>query len=126
MFDFESQDVTGDFYVVNTGRVQNSKTTVVASALTDECDDGQNNGFSLVSPEMRQTNAAHDSQSSSSTSHSSSGTETAKSEATYIVKDGDSLYRIAVNHGLTLSQLCKLNGLKPNSYITRGQILKCR
>ncbi len=126
MFDFESQDVTGDYYVVNTGRVQNSKHTVVASSLTEECDDDQDEGFSLVSPEMRQTNAARDSQSSTSSSHSSSGTETVKGEATYIVKDGDNLYRIAVNHGLTLSQLCKLNGLKPDSHISRGQVLRCR
>lgn len=127
MFDFESQDVTGDFYVVNTGRIQNSKTTALASALTDECDDDQNNGFSLISPGARQANAVvQDDRSSTSTNHSTSGTEKMRSEATYIVKDGDNLYRIAVNHGLTLSQLCKLNGLKPDSHITRGQVLKCR
>ena len=75
---------------------------------------------------MKQSNATRDSQSSTSKNHSTSSAETMRGEATYIVKDGDNLYRIAVNHGLTLSQLCKLNGLKPNSNITRGQVLKCR
>ncbi len=128
MFDFESQDVVGDFYVVNTGRVQNSKTTAVASALTAEPEDDGVEEYSFISPSLKhQANASmQESKTPASTKLSSSNTEAVNDEATYIVKDGDNLYRIAVNHGLTLSQLCKLNGLKPNSHITRGQVLKCK
>ena len=46
-------------------------------------------------------------------------------EVTYKVKKGDSLYLIARRHGLTVSQLCRLNGLKTTSTIQPGMILKC-
>ncbi|MGO1679186.1 MAG: LysM peptidoglycan-binding domain-containing protein, partial [Ruoffia tabacinasalis] len=41
----------------------------------------------------------------------------------YSVKAGDGLYRIAVNHGMTLNQLKALNGLSSN-LIHPGQVLK--
>lgn len=42
---------------------------------------------------------------------------------TYTVKSGDSLYRIAVNHGLSVDTLKSLNGLRNNT-IHVGQVLK--
>jgi LysM repeat protein len=46
------------------------------------------------------------------------------SEATYTVKAGDSIERIAGHHDISASALAKLNGLKPDSLIHPGQKLK--
>lgn len=43
----------------------------------------------------------------------------------YTVKAGDNLYRIAVNHGMTLDELKALNGISDNS-ISIGQTLKVK
>lgn len=41
----------------------------------------------------------------------------------YRIKAGDSLYRIAQNHGVSLSALCQANGLTPSSMIHPNQYL---
>lgn len=119
MFDFEAQDVTGDFYVVKSGTIQNSKQTTVAQTSTN----------AETSPQPAQTATKATQQptegSGGETSQNQSDPEATRQEVTYVVKDGDNLFRIAQNHGLTLDQLCRLNGLKPNSLIVRGQVLKC-
>ncbi len=123
MFDFVAQDVTGDFYVVNTGLVQNSKTSAVASTITAKEEAEENREFALEA--TRHTDTKMQESRNTTSKQESTNDFAVTKEATYIVKDGDNLYRIAVNHGLTLKQLCKLNGLKPDSRITRGQVLKC-
>lgn len=47
----------------------------------------------------------------------------ASKDGLYLVKKGDSLYRIAVNSGLSLNELLNLNHLKANSLIYPGQKL---
>lgn len=125
MFDFTAQDVTGDFYVVNTGSVQNSKNPAVASTLTVEEDNEENKEYVIEATRNHTASKMQESHNSTTSKQESTKEAAVNKEATYIVKDGDNLYRIAVNHGLTLKQLCKLNGLKPDSRITRGQVLKC-
>jgi flagellum-specific peptidoglycan hydrolase FlgJ len=44
--------------------------------------------------------------------------------STYTVKSGDSLWAIANAHGISLNQLCQLNGISANSMIHPGQSLK--
>lgn len=51
-------------------------------------------------------------------------TKPASEEATYAVKPGDSIERIARRHGITVAALVKLNGLKADSVIHPGQKLK--
>jgi len=65
------------------------------------------------------------SSSASSTPASSSSSQPAAS-GTYVVKAGDNPYRIAVNHGMTLSELYALNGLSQGSTVTPGMTLKVK
>jgi len=41
----------------------------------------------------------------------------------YTVKKGDNLYRIAVRHGLPLTEICKINSIRRNSILKIGQQL---
>ena len=59
----------------------------------------------------------------SASSKSKSSSATAK---TYTVKRGDSLSRIASRNGVTVRQLCKLNGLSTKSKLTPGTKLRLR
>ena len=54
-------------------------------------------------------------------SYQSAGTST--SNGTYTVKVGDTLYRIAYNHGISLTTLLSINGLSETSTIRPGQHL---
>ena len=45
--------------------------------------------------------------------------------STYRVKNGDTLSKIAQRHGTTVSKLCKLNGIKQNAVLHKGQVLRC-
>lgn len=49
-----------------------------------------------------------------------------RAASSYTIQNGDNLYRIAVNHGLTLEQLESLNGLKAGSALTPGQTLRLK
>ena len=44
----------------------------------------------------------------------------------YVVKQGDTLWRIATNHSLSVSELCKLNGIKESDVIRPGDRLKVK
>ncbi len=45
---------------------------------------------------------------------------------TYRIRRGDSLSKIAVRNGVTVKQLCRLNGLKTTSKLQIGQIIRLR
>lgn len=64
--------------------------------------------------------------SSSSSRASSSSQSSTTAAGSYTVKSGDNLYRIAVNHGMTLSEIQALNGMGSSTSITPGQSLKVK
>ena len=131
MFDFEAQDVTGDFYVVKSGTIQNSKTATMAqqakTTATATSTASAATSTQPATPAPAATKAAQQQAepNGGETSQNQQEPSATRQQVTYVVKDGDNLFRIAQNHGLTLDQLCRLNGLKPSSLIVRGQVLKC-
>jgi LysM repeat protein len=46
--------------------------------------------------------------------------------ATYRVRKGDTLSRIAQRNGTTVNTICRLNGIKKTSILRPGQVLKLR
>ena len=61
--------------------------------------------------------------SASASADSAAGTSSTQS---YTVREGDSLYRIAREFNVTVSQLRQWNNIAPNSYLQPGQTLRMR
>lgn len=62
-----------------------------------------------------------------SNNSSSSGSNSSSSSAkTHKVRSGDTLSKIAVQYGTTVSKLCQLNGIKATDIIHIGQVIKVR
>ncbi|NYT57630.1 peptidoglycan DD-metalloendopeptidase family protein [Alcaligenaceae bacterium] len=53
-----------------------------------------------------------------------SGIQTPANETTYVVKAGDTLYKIAQAHGMTLAQLTNLNNISDPGQLRIGQVLR--
>lgn len=99
LFDFEKQDVTGDYYVYHNTRgynnlnVEESKSNDALASINDE----------------------------------EETTFVEKARPVYHkVKLGESLFSIARANGLTVKQICKINGISSRSRLRVGQILKCK
>jgi murein DD-endopeptidase MepM/ murein hydrolase activator NlpD len=104
MFDFANQDVKSDYYVYRNNSAGGSE--------VDGDGDGAGSGNVLASTARSEETKAQN-QSNGGTLY-------------YKVKHGDTLYSIARNNGLTVSELCHLNGLSNRARIREGQILKCQ
>lgn len=113
LFDFRAQDVTADFYVYRKHSYE--RDAAVANRLRGV----QGNG-SYDPADVHSTAAAKD---------RNSGTAKQKIYASatrkvHKVKKGETLYRIATKYGVSVEQLRKLNGLKKNSNIRQGQLIR--
>ncbi|MBQ0047081.1 MAG: peptidoglycan DD-metalloendopeptidase family protein [Prevotellaceae bacterium] len=96
MFDFENQDVTGDYYVLGTGAISKSATASAARSAN------------RVEAENK-----------------AAAKQTAQKSVTHSVQAGETLSSIARQYGTTVDKLCKLNGIKSNTVIRKGQVIKC-
>lgn len=61
-----------------------------------------------------------------SNARSSRGSNSSSGAATYRVRSGDSLSKIAARNGTTVARLCRLNGISANSTLRPGQRLRLR
>lgn len=131
MFDFVNQDVTGDFYVVKSGRVENEHTTTVANTAIAQAETSvstptvaANANATEVAAEAAKTVSAIVSNPAPAKNTVSAKKAPARAK-TYKVRNGDTLYDIARKHGITVNKLCRLNGLTQKSVIHPGKVLKC-
>ncbi len=126
MFDFERQDVTGDFYVTRTGAISKGSQ---AARSTRQMETSEAKAVATNEVEAIETAAAPAPARTAAKAPAAKATKPAQKsnakQASYSVKNGDTLYSIARKHGTTVDKLCKLNGLKSNSVLRTGQKLKC-
>ena len=109
IFDFPNQTTHTDTYTFTKDTYQNARN------FSPEANDA-------YAQEYRRTHKVEYG-SGSSRSRRSSGTS---GSATYTVRRGDSLSRIAQRHGTTVRKLCRLNNLTTKSTLRVGQKIRIR
>ena len=127
MFDFENQDVTGDFYTVGNGTISKASTSSASRATSQiTTEDKKQEAATAAANENAETAAeAGTTPAKASTKAKATTTKSRSSKSvSYSVKSGDTLSSIARKHGTTVAKLQKLNGLKGTN-IRAGQVLKC-
>lgn len=107
IFDFANQTVHTDNFTFDKNTYQNAR----------NFDPAANRDYAVKYQE------AHKSSVKAAVSKSKSKS---KSTRSYKVRKGDSLSRIAARNGMTVKQLCSLNGLKSSSKLKPGQSLKIK
>lgn len=61
--------------------------------------------------------------SSTGSTSSAASTSSTSSESTYVVKSGDNLYRIALNHGITLAELKSWNNIQDDTAVVGQKLI---
>ena len=122
MFDFKAQDVTADFYTFR--KKGNAAGRTVAQRNTKQAQVKE----AVEQPEAVENEQASVKTSRETTVRSNKQQRTREQrrpkQKNYTVKKGDTLYSIAKRSGMTVDQLCKMNGIKKNSSIKPGQVIK--
>jgi murein DD-endopeptidase MepM/ murein hydrolase activator NlpD len=126
MFDFEHQDITGDYYVVRNGKVIKEQELAAAtrSANHIKVEDEQKHNSSIAATSNK-VPAAPTSTESDSQEQPIIVPQTKEKSISHSVKKGDTLSAIARKYGTTINKLCELNGIKTNTTLRPGQTLKC-
>lgn len=126
MFDFEHQDITGDYYVVRNGKVIKEQELAAAtrSANHIKVEDEQKHNSSVAATSNK-VPAAPASTESDSQEQPIIVPQTKEKSISHSVKKGDTLSAIARKYGTTINKLCELNGIKTNTTLRPGQTLKC-
>jgi murein DD-endopeptidase MepM/ murein hydrolase activator NlpD len=126
MFDFEHQDITGDYYVVRNGKVIKEQELAAAtrSANHIKVEDEQKHNSSIAATSNK-VPAAPTSTESDSQEQPIIVPRTKGKSISHSVKKGDTLSAIARKYGTTINKLCELNGIKTNTTLRPGQTLKC-
>ena len=127
MFDFENQDVTGDFYNVNNGTA--SRAIASSSSRPTNYTIGEDmTPQSAIVAVSDNTEVAPTDMASAVPAPDAKATadkQNSPKPVSYHVKAGDTLYSIARKHGTTVAKLQKLNGLTSKSILRKGQVIRC-
>ena len=126
MFDFEHQDITGDYYVVRNGKVIKEQELAAAtrSANHIKVEDEQKHNTSVAATSNKVPSAPTSTESDSQ-EQPIIVPQTKEKSISHSVKKGDTLSAIARKYGTTINKLCELNGIKTNTTLRPGQTLKC-
>jgi len=106
IFDFANQTVHTDQYTFTKGTYQQARNFDPAAN----------------SAHMKQFMAEH----KPSAEQIAASNKYARKSSTIVVRKGDSLSKIAARNGVTVKQICRLNGIKTTTKIRPGQRLKVR
>ena len=106
LFDFEAQDVKGDFYVWR----KHGRGTILDSHQGEVKDELLAENELEEEEEVEETTSTSNRRSPSFRFHK--------------VRKGETLSSIARKHGISLTKLCKANGITKRTKIRPGQILK--
>lgn len=113
LFDFEAQDVKGDFYVFRS----NGRGTLLASA---DIEDGEQE----MSEEAALALMAKEAESEAFQQQKRQEIQSKPHTHIHKVKSGETLSSIARKRGTTIDRLCRLNNIKRTTILRPGQILK--
>lgn len=131
MFDFPNQDVTSNTFVYKGAAITKSSSVASKNAKKVEADNEKRNATLAANSEAEaEENATQETiveveTPKSATTRQNKQQKKQQTASTYKVQNGDTLYKIAQKHGTTVAKLCKLNGIKENAPIHKGQIIKC-
>ena len=122
LFDFENQDVTGDFYVFRgrgrgtlLGKHDPNAAKLNGSELAANAEDAE----SAESTEEEVTYL-----SSEDAKNQQRAQRAARNTRTHKVRKGETLSSIAKKRGTTVAKLCRANGISTKTKLRVGQILK--
>ena len=113
LFDFEAQDVKGDFYVFRS----NGRGTLLAGA---DIEDGEQE----MSEEAALALMAKEAESEAFQQQKRQEIQSKPHTHIHKVKSGETLSSIARKRGTTIDRLCRLNNIKRTTILRPGQILK--
>ncbi len=114
MFDFVNQDVTGDFFVLQNGFSKGNIAAATRNTTRTEAP--------MVSASTHTTSVGP---KQPTISKPQAKAEEDDKPVSYSVKTGDTLFSIAQKHGTTVEKLRQLNGLKANTILKTGQVIRC-
>lgn len=114
LFDFEAQDVKGDFYLF----CSNGRSTILTDA------DNIIGGEEEMDEETARTLMAKEAESEAFQQQKIQEMQSKPRNNIHKVKSGETLSSIAKKHGTTVNRLCKINNIKPTSILRLGQILR--
>lgn len=114
LFDFEAQDVKGDFYLF----CSNGRSTILTGS------DNVIGGEEEMDEETARTLMAKEAESEAFQQQKIQEMQSKPRNNIHKVKSGETLSSIAKKHGTTVSRLCEINNIKRTSILRLGQILR--
>ena len=125
MFDFENQDVLGDYYVYRGSRQGYCVNDANGNTRNELARRGDKDVW-VQTPEMAAAAARAAAKREESRRFQQERASQQRSAKVYKVRSGDNLGKIARANGTTIEKICHLNRIKETTVLQIGQILKVR